>query len=115
MCYYLYAFKFKIICFYFFHILKGVKVSMTLDDIIFIDSLPKLDLHCYDRETARVAINDFINDMLKQKINIFVIVHGNGEGIIRETAAKTLKANRNVIEYKVFYYNTGSTLVRIKV
>lgn len=88
---------------------------MSLDDVIFIDNLPKLDLHGFDRYTAKVAINDFINDMLKQKIDIFVIVHGNGEGIIRETTRETLKSNKNVIEYKVFYYNTGSTLVRIKV
>lgn len=88
---------------------------MTLDDIIFIDNLPKIDLHGFDRYTARVAINDFINDMLKQKISIFVIVHGNGTGILREITSQTLKTNKNVIEYKVFYYNTGSTLVRIKV
>ena len=30
-----------------------------------IDNLPKLDLHGYDRQTAIVAINDFINDNIK--------------------------------------------------
>jgi len=88
---------------------------MTLDDVIFIDSLPKIDLHGYDRETARVAINDFINDMLKQKIQIFVIVHGVGEGIIRNTTLEALRKNKNVLEFKGFYYNTGCTLVRIKI
>lgn len=88
---------------------------MTLDDVIFIDSLPKIDLHGYDRETARVAINDFINDMQKQKIQIFVIVHGVGEGIIRNTTLETLRKNKNVLEFKGFYYNTGCTLVRIKI
>lgn len=88
---------------------------MTLNDVIFIDSLPKIDLHGYDREIARVLINDFINDMLKQKIEIFVIVHGNGQGILKETTFSTLKKNKNVLEYKGFYYNTGCTLVRIKI
>ena len=67
------------------------------------------------RETARVAINDFINDMLKQKIQIFVIVHGVGEGIIRNTTLEALRKNKNVLEFKGFYYNTGCTLVRIKI
>ena len=38
---------------------------MELSEVIFVESLPKLDLHGYDRETATVAINDFINDNIK--------------------------------------------------
>ena len=38
---------------------------MTINEVIFIDSLPKLDLHGYDRDSARVAINDFIKDNQK--------------------------------------------------
>ena len=29
---------------------------MDLDSIIFVDNLPKLDLHGFDRETARVIV-----------------------------------------------------------
>lgn len=87
---------------------------MTLNDIIFIDNLPKLDLHGYDREIARVLINDFINDMYKQKIQIFTIVHGIGSGILKNTTIETLKRNKKVVEFKLFYYNTGCTLVRIE-
>lgn len=88
---------------------------MTLNDIIFIDSLPKIDLHGLDRDSARVLINDFIGDMIKQKIEVFVIVHGNGEGILKETTINTLKRNKAVLEFKGFYFNTGCTLVRIRV
>lgn len=88
---------------------------MSLDDVIFIDNLPKIDLHGYDREIARVMINDFIRDMIKQKIEIFVIVHGNGQGILKETTLNILKKNKNVLEFKLFYYNTGATLVRVKI
>ena len=34
---------------------------MTINEVVFIDSLPKLDLHGFDRDSARVAINDFIS------------------------------------------------------
>ncbi|MEG0826442.1 MAG: Smr/MutS family protein [Bacilli bacterium] len=87
----------------------------TLNDIIFVDSLPKLDLHGYDRFTASIAITDFIKDKIKEKIEIFVIVHGNGSGVLRKTTIENLKKNRNVLEYKQYYYNMGCTLVRIKV
>lgn len=86
---------------------------MTLNDIIFIDNLPKLDLHGYDRQTAIVAINDFINDNIKLKQPIFIIVHGVGSGIIRKTTHECLKRHKKVIEYKISYFNQGCTLVRI--
>lgn len=86
----------------------------TLNDVVFVDSLPKLDLHGYDRESARVAINDFIRDNQKQKIEIFIIVHGIGAGILRNTTFETLKKNKQVLEFKQYYYNTGCMLVRIK-
>mgnify|MGYP003510477446 CR=1 FL=1 len=39
---------------------------MKLDNIIFYDNLPTLDLHGYDRKTAIVAIYDFINDNIQE-------------------------------------------------
>ena len=86
---------------------------MSLDNVIFIEQYPKIDLHGYDRETARVAINDFIRDNYKLKQDIFVIIHGIGSGILRKTTNDTLKQNKKVIEFKTFYYNQGCTLVRI--
>lgn len=88
---------------------------MELKDVIFIDNLPKIDLHGSDRETARVQINDFINDSIKQKHEIVVIIHGIGSGILRNTTSETLRKNKNVIEYKTFYNNNGSTIVKINV
>lgn len=85
----------------------------TLDDVIFIDSYPKLDLHGYDRKTARVAIQDFIKENIRLKQPIFVIVHGIGSGVLRTTTHETLRRNKKVVEYKTFYYNPGSTIVRI--
>lgn len=88
---------------------------MHLNDVIFIDNLPKIDLHGYDRESARVYINDFINDNYKQKINLFCIVHGNGSGILRTTTNETLKKNKKVLDFKTYYYNQGCTVVEIKI
>lgn len=86
---------------------------MTLNDVIFIDSLPKLDLHGYDRETARVAVNDFVRDNYVMKNEIFVIVHGVGSGTVKEATHEALRKHKKVVEFKTHYYNHGCTLVRI--
>ena len=42
-------------------------MSMTLDDLIFINNLPTLDLHGLDEASAKVMISDFIYDNKKMK------------------------------------------------
>lgn len=86
---------------------------MTLNEVVFINSYPKLDLHGYDRETARVAILDFIREQKKLKQEIIVIVHGIGSGVLRKTTAEVLKKSKNVVEFKTYYYNNGCTIARI--
>ncbi len=84
-------------------------------DTVFIKNLPSLDLHGFDRESARVAIIDFINDNIKLKNKEFVIVHGIGTGVLKATTHEVLRKNKHVLEYKICYNNTGSTIVRINV
>lgn len=86
---------------------------MNLNDIIFIDNLPTLDLHGFDRQTAKVAIDDFINDNIKMKNSFIVIVHGIGSGILKDTTQKTLAINKKVIEYKIYPFNVGCTIAKI--
>lgn len=88
---------------------------MRLSETLFISNLPSLDLHGYDREIARVAIEDFIKDNIKLKNDKFVIIHGIGSGILKETTHNVLKKNKNVLEYAISYNNVGSTIVRVKI
>lgn len=85
----------------------------NLGSILFIDSYPKLDLHGYDRETARVAIDDFIRDNKVMKNEIVVIVHGIGSGVLKDMTKLTLSKNKNVSEFAICYNNVGCTIVRI--
>ncbi len=84
-----------------------------LEDVIFINNLPSIDLHGYDSESARVAINDFVYDNYCTGNNVFVIIHGIGSGILRRTTWLTLKNNKKVLNYKTYYYNNGCTIVEI--
>ena len=85
-----------------------------LDDIIFIDNLPSIDLHGFDRDSARVATNDFIKDNIKMHNRFIVIIHGQGSHIVRDEVHKSLKNNYNVHAFKLFNYNTGCTIVELK-
>jgi len=87
---------------------------MTKINDIFLNMLPSIDLHGYDKESARVAVNDFIieNKLLNNKE--FVIIHGIGEGIIKETVQSELFKNKNVLEYKIANNNIGCTIVKLK-
>lgn len=88
---------------------------MNLENVIFTDNLPTIDLHGFDRDYARVKINEFINDNRKMKNSIIVIVHGVGSGILKNETMNTLKKNKCVIDYKLFYNNVGMTLVKINI
>ncbi len=87
---------------------------MTLNEVIFIDSLPKIDLHGMTKEEAILATNDFIKDNQKMQNEIVLIIHGIGKGIVRSAVNEALKKNKNVLEYKSANSNMGCTLVKIK-
>ena len=86
-----------------------------LNEIVFKESLPKLDLHGFDRDSARVAINDFIHDNHVMQNELLLIVHGIGTGIIKKETHQTLKQNPLVVDYKTDYFNEGCTIVEIKI
>lgn len=85
----------------------------NLNNILFYNSLPKLDLHGYDAQTARVAILDFIKDNQKMKNEIILIIHGNGSGILKKVTISVLRKNKNVLEFKGIIGNAGCTVARI--
>lgn len=86
---------------------------MSIDNIVFINNLPSIDLHGYTREFASIAIKEFIKDNIKLGNEFVVIVHGKGTGILRETCLKALKNNKFVVDYKIWYMNAGCTIVQI--
>ena len=81
---------------------------------MFITNLPSIDLHGYDRDSARVAIEDNIRINIRLKNEKFIIVHGVGDGILKKTTHEVLHKNKYVEEYAICYNNPGSTVVRLK-
>lgn len=87
---------------------------MKLSEIIFIDQFPSLDLHGFDRDYARIKINEFIQDNFVMKNEFVVIVHGVGSGILKQETLDTLKKNKKVEEYQLFKGNIGCTIAKLK-
>lgn len=88
---------------------------MKLDEVIFIDNFPSIDLHGLDRDTARIKVLEFINDNVKMKNDIICIVHGIGSGVVKNEVHTTLKKNKNVFDYKLFFNNVGCTIVKLRI
>lgn len=78
------------------------------------NNYPSIDLHGFDRDYARIKINEFIEDNYKQKKYDVLIIHGIGSGILKKETHKALKNNKLVDNYKLDNFNSGTTIVRIK-
>ena len=86
---------------------------MHLNEVITVDNLPSIDIHGEIGDIARLLVEEYINDNYKLKNNLFCIVHGVGNGILKNVTHEVLKKNKKVIDFKTFYYNHGCTLVEI--
>ena len=81
---------------------------------MFYNNLPKLDLHGENKESARILVDEFINDNIKLKNEKVIIIHGIGTGILKNAVHESLKKNKNVSSYKIDFFNEGCTVVEIK-
>lgn len=86
---------------------------MNINDL-FLDRLPKIDLHGFDRESARVMVNDFVDEAYLMGYEDIVIIHGIGSGIVKDMVQDTLARNKRVLEYHIDGFNNGCTVVRVR-
>lgn len=80
---------------------------------IFMMRYPQMDLHGYDRDSARMMVNDFVRDNYDLGNEMIVIIHGKGMGIVKREVHEALRVNKLVLEYKTDNFNDGCTIVRI--
>lgn len=80
---------------------------------IFTLNLPKIDLHGEDKVNALIKVDEFINDSIKLKNYVIVIVHGIGTGILKNAVHEYLKKDNRVLDYKLGI-NIGQTIVYLK-
>lgn len=83
-------------------------------EIIDVNKLPTLDLHGEYSDIAKVLINTFINENVKLKNEFIAIIHGKGTGVLKQTTKEVLRHNRNVLDFKLYWFNDGMTIVKLK-
>lgn len=84
-----------------------------IDNYMLYKNIPTLDLHGLDRYSAIYEVNVFINDNIKLNNKLLKIVHGIGEGILKNEVHKYLKNKKEVKDYKIDIYNIGTTIVEL--
>ena len=85
---------------------------MEVNDI-FLDMLPKIDLHGFDKESARVMVNDFVNEGIIMGYDKILIIHGIGTGIVKGAVHEALSKNKDVLSYHLLGENIGCTIVEL--
>jgi len=81
---------------------------------IFTKFYPHLDLHGETTDTCVAPLVSFINDNIRLKKPIIVVIHGKGAGILKTRVHELLKKNKNVLSFHLDPWNIGETIVNLK-
>ena len=79
------------------------------------NNINTLDLHGESSDISKVLIEEFIEDNFKMKNKQIIIIHGLGTKKLLHTTQEVLKNNKYVEEYKLDNFNSGQTIVKLKV
>lgn len=79
----------------------------------FLNILPTIDLHGYNRDMVKYVVTDFINDNIKLGNKKIVIVHGKGEGVVKDELHFILKNDKRVKRYYLDMFNIGETIIEL--
>ncbi len=79
----------------------------------FLNILPTIDLHGYNRDMVKYVVMDFINDNIKLGNKKIVIIHGKGEGVVKNELHFILKNDKRVKRYYLDMFNIGETIIEL--
>lgn len=79
----------------------------------FLEILPKIDVHGYTRDTVYLPVSDFINDNIKLKNKKIVIIHGIGNGILKDEIFLLFRKDKRVKSMHIDFANLGCTIIEL--
>ena len=80
----------------------------------FLYNTPSLDIHGFDRYGGVAMIKNFIDNESKIGTKKLIVVHGKGEGILKQATHEYLKTDSRVLEYTLNIFNDGETIIILK-
>ena len=78
-------------------------------------NLPSLDLHGEYQGSAKILLDEFINDNIVLKNEYVAIIHGIGGDTLRKMVHEMVKKDKRVVEYKRDFFNPGETILKLKI
>ena len=72
---------------------------------------PKIDVHGETYDSVSLILSQFIDDNYKLGNKYIRIVHGKGEGILKNRIHELLKTNKKVEDYYLNNWNIGETII----
>lgn len=91
-----------------------MRILRNGNNLPLLNNVPSIDLHGETRETARILVNEFIDDAIRLKEEKIVIIHGIGTGVLKKEVHSVLKTNRKVKKYYIDFFNVGCTIVELE-
>ena len=79
----------------------------------FLNLLPKFDVHGYSRDMIKYVLDSFIKDNIKLNNKKIIIIHGKGEGILKNEIHLLLKKDKRVKKYYIDSFNIGQTIIEL--
>ena len=80
----------------------------------FLVNTPSIDIHGYDRNGGVAMIKNFIDNQIRIGKKQVRIVHGKGEGILKQATHEYLRKDKRVESFKLNIFNDGETIVNLK-
>lgn len=76
---------------------------------------PKIDVHGETYDSVSLILSQFIDDNYKLGNKYIRIVHGKGEGILKNRIHELLKTNKKVEDYYLNNWNIGETIIVLNI
>ena len=90
-----------------------MKILKNGNNLPLLSNVPSIDLHGETRETARILVNEFIDDAIRLKEEKIVIIHGIGTGVLKKEVHNLLQHSKKIKRYYVDFFNVGCTIVEL--
>lgn len=76
---------------------------------------PKIDVHGETYDSVSLILSQFIDDNYKLSNKYIRIVHGKGEGVLKNRIHELLKINKKVEDYYLNNWNIGETIIVLNI
>lgn len=80
-----------------------------------LNNYPALDVHGETRDTIYTIIKIFIQDNIKLKNSVILIIHGKGSHILKDEIHWILRGMREVKRFYLHNWNQGVTIIELNI